>query len=159
MATKTALPNGNGMTEKANTAKFQSQKAAVASKRPKTNSKNLQDEGLLATLGSLVCDHQLGAFTTFTSLRFSQSATNILCRNHRQYCHSHCPHTHILSPRKKSNRQVSAIVVLQSRNKTVRMWHRRSAFRTAMDRHIHGNASGGYGIPTGPSRKTWRDQV
>jgi acyl-CoA-dependent ceramide synthase len=66
MATKTALPNGNSIPDKAHTAKLQSQKAAVAWKRPKTNSKKLQDEGLLATLGGLVCDHQLGMLPTST---------------------------------------------------------------------------------------------
>jgi acyl-CoA-dependent ceramide synthase len=60
MATKTALPNVNGAMSKAHTAELREQKVTVAPARRKPGSKKAKDEGLLASLCTLVCDHQIG---------------------------------------------------------------------------------------------------
>jgi acyl-CoA-dependent ceramide synthase len=60
MATKTAVPNGNGTLSRSHAAEVQEQKVAIAPKRRKTSSKKAEDEGLLASLCTLVCDHQIG---------------------------------------------------------------------------------------------------
>jgi acyl-CoA-dependent ceramide synthase len=52
-----------GTTEPSGThkAEMQQQKAAVAPNKRKPAPKKLEDAGLLATLGQLLCDHQIGA--------------------------------------------------------------------------------------------------
>jgi acyl-CoA-dependent ceramide synthase len=60
MATKTAPPNANGTLNSTHAAELQEQKIAIAPKRRKTSTKKPKDEGLMATLCALVCDHQIG---------------------------------------------------------------------------------------------------
>lgn len=60
MATKTALQNGSATVSGAHTAELHHQKTAAAPKRRKTTSKKVEDEGLGATLCTLICNHQIG---------------------------------------------------------------------------------------------------
>jgi acyl-CoA-dependent ceramide synthase len=60
MATRTALPSGTEEVSRAHTTDLQEQKVAMAPKRRKTSPKKMENEGLLATLGTLMCDHQIG---------------------------------------------------------------------------------------------------
>jgi acyl-CoA-dependent ceramide synthase len=62
MATKTEMPNCTTELSAAHMAELQQQKAAVAPKKRKTTPKKLEDAGLLATLGQLLCDHQIGTY-------------------------------------------------------------------------------------------------
>lgn len=63
MATKTALQGGSATSNGAHTSQPSSQKTAIAPKRRKTGSKKVEDEGLMATLCTLICHHQIGALT------------------------------------------------------------------------------------------------
>jgi len=59
MATKAALPNGNGSMSRAHSAELKEQKMAIAPPRRK-QAKKVEDEGLVASLCTLVCEHQIG---------------------------------------------------------------------------------------------------
>jgi len=59
MATKTAQPNGNGNMSRVHAAELQEEKIAIAPKRRK-QAKKVEDEGLVASLCTLVCEHQIG---------------------------------------------------------------------------------------------------
>jgi hypothetical protein len=113
MATKTAPPNGSGAESRARTVELQTQKTAVAPKMSKNNPKKVQNEGLLASLCALVCDHQLGTSLAVPELVHG-SATDLVYRHHHQPPRPPLPHAHILSPREKSNQQVLSNVLLQS---------------------------------------------
>ena len=63
MATKTALQNGNVTTNGAHKAQLLSQKVASSPKRRKPTPKKVEDEGLMATLCTLICKHQIGTLT------------------------------------------------------------------------------------------------
>jgi len=60
MATKTELPNGNGILSRAHAAEVQEQKITAAPKRRKTGFKKVDNQSLFASLCALVCDHQIG---------------------------------------------------------------------------------------------------
>ncbi|KAH7410143.1 TLC domain-containing protein [Phaeosphaeria sp. MPI-PUGE-AT-0046c] len=60
MATKTAASTPNGALSTVHIADMQKPQTQAAQKRRKAGSGKARDEGLLATLGNLVCDHQLG---------------------------------------------------------------------------------------------------
>lgn len=60
MAHSTELPNGNGGLDKTHTAVMQEHKAAIAPKRRKMHPKKLDDGGLVTSLCTLFCDHQIG---------------------------------------------------------------------------------------------------
>ncbi|CAO2654098.1 Nn.00g108310.m01.CDS01 [Neocucurbitaria sp. VM-36] len=68
MATETTLPNGNGTLSRAHAAEIQEQKVAVTPKRRKTQSKKVDDEGLLTSLCMLLCEHQIGISVNLVSL-------------------------------------------------------------------------------------------
>ena len=68
------------------------------------------------------------------------------CRHFRQPPHPPLPHPHILPPRPKPDLQVLPHVVLQPRHGHVRLWHRRSALCSAVDRHIHRRPRSSHGI-------------
>ncbi|KAF1849179.1 longevity assurance proteins LAG1/LAC1 [Cucurbitaria berberidis CBS 394.84] len=68
MATTTTLPNGNGALSSAHAADVHEQKVAVTPKRRKTQPKKVNDEGLLASLCTLVCEHQIGISVNLISL-------------------------------------------------------------------------------------------
>ena len=55
--------NGNGALGKTHTADMQAQKLPNAPKRRKVQAKKVQDEGLMASLCTLICDHQIGTPT------------------------------------------------------------------------------------------------
>jgi acyl-CoA-dependent ceramide synthase len=55
MATKTALRNGSAAP-----STMQQDKAAAAPKRRKQSPKKVEDEGLMASLCTLICNHQIG---------------------------------------------------------------------------------------------------
>jgi acyl-CoA-dependent ceramide synthase len=63
MATKTALQNGSVAANGAHEAETHSQKTAAAPKRRKAAPKKVEDAGLMATLCTLICDHQIGTST------------------------------------------------------------------------------------------------
>lgn len=63
MATKTALQNGSVAANGAHIAQPPNQKVASAPKRRKPTPKKAEDEGLIATLCTLICNHQIGTFT------------------------------------------------------------------------------------------------
>ena len=63
MATKTALQNGSPTANGAHTAELHHQKTAAAPKRRKTTPKKVEDEGLGATLCTLISNHQIGMST------------------------------------------------------------------------------------------------
>jgi acyl-CoA-dependent ceramide synthase len=69
MATKTVLPNGSDTMSRAHAAEMQEQKVDIAPKRRKTSSRKVEDEGLLVSLCTLVCDHQIGMFPPYSSLK------------------------------------------------------------------------------------------
>jgi len=60
MATKTTPPNRDSTMDRAHAADGQEKKVTAAAARRKTSPKKAKDEGLLASLCALVCDHQLG---------------------------------------------------------------------------------------------------
>lgn len=62
MASKTAPPNGNGALRRTLPEDAQEQKLAVAPRRRKPQPKTPEDEGLMATLCTLICNHQIGMF-------------------------------------------------------------------------------------------------
>ena len=64
MATKTALQNGSVSANGAHKAQLPSQKVASAPKRRKPAPKKVEDEGLMGTLCTLVCNHQIGTFNS-----------------------------------------------------------------------------------------------
>jgi very-long-chain ceramide synthase len=70
MASKTQSPNGsaNGKLENGHAAEVHQHKSAAAPKRRKTPPGKADEQGLLATVCSLICDHQIGrlAFTFAT---------------------------------------------------------------------------------------------
>ncbi|KAF2818380.1 longevity-assurance protein-like protein [Ophiobolus disseminans] len=70
MATQTATPNSNGSLSRSHTAEIQEQKIAIAPKRRKASPKKAEEEGLLASLCALVCDHQIGIVVNLLSLLF-----------------------------------------------------------------------------------------
>jgi acyl-CoA-dependent ceramide synthase len=55
MATKTALHNGSVAPSTTH-----SDKAAIVPKRRKQSPKKVEDEGLMASLCTLICNHQIG---------------------------------------------------------------------------------------------------
>lgn len=61
MATTTALHNG------ASKAELHNQNTAAAPKRRKPVSKKTEDEGIGATLCTLICNHQIGTLTPWLS--------------------------------------------------------------------------------------------
>lgn len=63
MATKTALQNGSVTANGAHKAELHNQKTAATPKRRRAASKKVEDEGLMATLCTLICNHQIGTFT------------------------------------------------------------------------------------------------
>ncbi len=63
MATKTAVPNGNGTLPRTHTAEIREQKITIAPKRRKTVPKKAEDEGLLSLLCTQICEHQIGELT------------------------------------------------------------------------------------------------
>jgi len=52
--------NANGALGKTHTADMQAQKLPTAPKRRKMQAKKVEDEGLMASLCTLICDHQIG---------------------------------------------------------------------------------------------------
>ncbi|KAJ4311370.1 Sphingosine N-acyltransferase lag1 [Neodidymelliopsis sp. IMI 364377] len=70
MATKTELQNGSATVNGASKAQAHDQKSAVAPKRRKTVPKKVEDEGLMASLCTLICDHQIGISVNLLSLLF-----------------------------------------------------------------------------------------
>ncbi|KAF9701767.1 hypothetical protein EKO04_000905 [Ascochyta lentis] len=70
MATKTALQNGSTTANGATKAQSQDQKMLVAPKRRKVAPKKAEDEGLMASLCTLICDHQIGISVNLISLLF-----------------------------------------------------------------------------------------
>ncbi|KAF1945581.1 longevity assurance proteins LAG1/LAC1 [Clathrospora elynae] len=68
MATKTTLPNGNGTLAKTHVADIQEQKAPIAPQRRKTLPKKVDDEGLMGSLCTLICEHQIGISVNLLSL-------------------------------------------------------------------------------------------
>lgn len=65
MATKPALQNGSAAAASgAQKAQPHNQKTAAAPKRRKTTPKKVEDEGLMGTLCTLICDHQIGMLKT-----------------------------------------------------------------------------------------------
>lgn len=60
MSTKTTLQNGSVTANSAHKAQLRNQKAAVAPKRRKAVPKKVEDEGLMGTLCTLICHHQIG---------------------------------------------------------------------------------------------------
>ncbi|KAG9206743.1 sphingosine N-acyltransferase lag1 [Epicoccum nigrum] len=70
MATKTALQNGSVTANGAHTAQVHSEKTAISPKRRKTAPKKVEDEGLMASLCTLICNHQIGISVNLLSLLF-----------------------------------------------------------------------------------------
>ncbi|KAJ4341508.1 Sphingosine N-acyltransferase lag1 [Ascochyta clinopodiicola] len=70
MPTKTALQNGSITANDAPKVQLQDQKSAVAPKRRKIAPKKVEDEGLMASLCTLICDHQIGISVNLLSLLF-----------------------------------------------------------------------------------------
>ncbi|KAH7091655.1 TLC domain-containing protein [Paraphoma chrysanthemicola] len=70
MATNMKSLNTNGTSNSTHAAEVQEQKIAIAPKRRKTSTKKPKDEGLMATLCALVCDHQIGISVNLLSLLF-----------------------------------------------------------------------------------------
>lgn len=70
MATKTSLANGNGTIRTSHSVESQTQKTAIAPKRRKVQKKKKksEDEGLAATICTLICDHQIGISVNLISL-------------------------------------------------------------------------------------------
>lgn len=68
MASKTAPPNGNGALRRTLPEDAQEQKLAVAPRRRKPQPKTPEDEGLMATLCTLICNHQIGISVNLISL-------------------------------------------------------------------------------------------
>ncbi|KAF2134715.1 longevity assurance proteins LAG1/LAC1 [Dothidotthia symphoricarpi CBS 119687] len=68
MATKTAPPNGTATLNKAHTAELQEHKVVVAPRRRGIKPKKVEDEGLMASLCTLLCDHQMGISINLLSL-------------------------------------------------------------------------------------------
>lgn len=61
MATKTSLANGNGTLQQTHSVDNQVRQTTVLPKRRKVQQKKkIEDEGLMATLCTLICDHQIG---------------------------------------------------------------------------------------------------
>lgn len=60
MATKTALQNGSVTANGAHAAQVHSEKTATSPKRRKAAPKKVEDEGLMASLCTLICNHQIG---------------------------------------------------------------------------------------------------
>ena len=63
MATNVALQNGSVIANGAHKAQLQDEKTATTVKRRKTIPKKVEDEGLMASLCTLICDHQIGKLT------------------------------------------------------------------------------------------------
>lgn len=63
MATKTALPNGSITAKGTHTAQLHNEKTAAAPKRRKAAPKKAEDEGLMGSLCTLICNHQIGTPT------------------------------------------------------------------------------------------------
>jgi acyl-CoA-dependent ceramide synthase len=82
MATKTALPDDNGAESLARTAELQAQKAAIAPKRSLKGPKKVQNEGLLASVCTLVCDHQLGTSLAIPELTHSLGTDHVYRHYH-----------------------------------------------------------------------------
>lgn len=70
MATDTALPSGSEIAGAAPRAELHHQKTAAAPKRRKAALKKGEDEGLMATLCTLLCDHQIGTAPLQCESRF-----------------------------------------------------------------------------------------
>lgn len=60
MAAKATMPPAIGTPQKSHTANIQAEKAPTAPKKRKMQPKKADDEGLLATLCTLISDHQIG---------------------------------------------------------------------------------------------------
>ena len=63
MATKTALQNGSVAAKDSHKTQLKDQKTVAAPKRRKTSPKKVEDEGLMASLCTLICSHQIGTAT------------------------------------------------------------------------------------------------
>lgn len=75
MATKTALPNGNVAVNGAHKTQSHDQKMAIAPKRRKTAPKKVEDDGLMASLCTLICDHQIGTLSLGDRSQLDKSLT------------------------------------------------------------------------------------
>ena len=63
MATHIALQNSSVIANGAHKAQLRDEKTTVTQKRRKTVPKKVEDEGLMASLCTLICDHQIGKST------------------------------------------------------------------------------------------------
>ncbi|PZD37361.1 LAG1, Protein transporterTRAM [Pyrenophora tritici-repentis] len=70
MAAKATLPAGNGALREMRTAETPDMSMATAPKRrkPKTKAKKVEDEGLIASLCTLICEHQIGISVNLLTL-------------------------------------------------------------------------------------------
>jgi hypothetical protein len=122
MATRTELPKGTTEMSEAHAMKLQNHKAAVAPTKRKTTPKKVEGEGILASLCTLLCDHQLG-MCALVRVPSHVPATN---SSDRHLCKPLMPpllHTHHLPSRAESDLQVFPNVLLQPRNEHVWLWH------------------------------------
>jgi acyl-CoA-dependent ceramide synthase len=68
MATTTPLPNAHGAFGPTHVADVPEPKAHDVLKRRKNKSKKVEDESLMASLCTLICDHQIGMSTYKTQV-------------------------------------------------------------------------------------------
>jgi hypothetical protein len=60
MAHKATMPPTSGALEKSHTANTHAENAPTASRKRKTQPKKVEDDGLMASLCTLICNHQIG---------------------------------------------------------------------------------------------------
>ncbi|KAH7551202.1 hypothetical protein BM1_10076 [Bipolaris maydis] len=68
MAAKATMTPASGAPQKSRTANIQAEKAPMAPKKRKTQPKKADDEGLLASLCTLISDHQIGISVNLLTL-------------------------------------------------------------------------------------------